>query len=230
MNHDEAVIARAASRYAQNKLSHAEREAFEEHFFDCKICSGRVSFEVKLLANIRQAMQAPFPEPQFVPSSAPELSSLQAGQAGIRKEWPKWLRLRPALAVSLAANLVLFAGIAYVLFERTHEVGGPQLRAAYFAPGPAHGADLVHPISAGEKYYLVRFIASAQKSQSYAYEVLDQAGDRELSGSLTTPPAEDDFLYLQIPVENLPAGVYTLSVRGVPGDEIVSWSRFQTSR
>ncbi len=229
MDHDEAVIARAASRYAQNQLSHAEREAFEEHFFDCKICSARVSFEVKLRANIRQAMQTPFPEPQFVPSSAPQLSSLQAGQAGIRKEWRQWLRLRPALAVSLAANLVLFAGMAYVLLERTHEVGGPQLRAAYFAPGPAHGADLVHQISAGEKYYLVRFVASAQKSQSYAYEVLDQAGDRKVSGSLTTPPAEDDFLYLQIPVENLPAGVYTLSVRGMPGDEIVSWSRFRTS-
>src|ERR1039458_8444900 len=61
-------------------------------------------------------------------------------------------------------------------------------------------------------------------------EVLDANGKRESSGSLQAPASGDGSLYLQIPLDRLPAGVHTLVVRGGSGGEIVSWSRFHTSR
>jgi len=136
----------------------------------------------------------------------------------------------PRRGVFIAANLVLAAGLGYALLSHTRQAARPRLIAAYFAPGPAKGAETVHPIAAGETIYQVRFDILGRKSPSYAYEILDGAGKPESSGSLKAPPSEDDSLNLQIPVENLPAGVHTLVVRGELNGEIVSWSKFSTAR
>src|ERR1035441_91851 len=104
MEHDEAIRSHAAERYAAHELSPAEQDAFEGHFFDCEECADEFLFELTFTANVRavsreqRAERHPAPEP---PSAT---------------FWEKWrdrLRLRPALAFSLAANFVLAAGVGY---------------------------------------------------------------------------------------------------------------------
>jgi hypothetical protein len=219
MEHDEAVNSQAAERYASHELSPADRTAFEEHFFDCLECADTVRFELAFAANVRAISR--------------EMRAQEQGlraRAGSWGKWLGWLRLRPVAAFSFAANLVLAAGLGYALLSHTHQAARPRLIAAYFAPGPAKGAETVHPIAAGETIYQVRFDILGRKNPSYAYEILDGAGNPESSGSLKAPPGEDDSLNLQIPVENLPAGVHTLVVRGQLSGEIVSWSKFSTAR
>jgi hypothetical protein len=221
MEHDEAVRFQAAERYVAHELSPAERDAFEEHFFDCQECADDVRFEMTFAANARavfreqRAERRPAPEPRAADS---------------RGSWLAWLRPRPALAFSFAANFALAAGLGYVLLTGTHELAVPQFAQLYYAPGPTHGAEDVHAILPGETFYQVRFPAPGAASQSYSYEVLGAAGRRESSGSLKAPASEDADLYLQLPVRSLPAGVHTLVVRGGSGGEIVSWSRFRISR
>jgi len=218
MEHDEAIRSQAAERYAAHELSPAEQDAFEEHFFDCRVCADDVRFELAFTANARAVFREQRAQQQPAPARA--------------RFWEKWrdgLRLRPAFALSFAANFVLAAGFGYVLLTGTHESAPPRFIQPYFAPGPAKGAGDVHAVPAGETWYEVRFPAASAASQSYSYEILDAAGKRESSRSLPAPAAGDGYLDLQVPVRSLPAGIHTLVVRA-PGGDIVSWSRFRTIR
>ena len=211
MEHDEAISSHAAERYVSHELPPAERAAFEEHFFDCQDCAEAIRFELTFAANVRTVAR----EQRTSPA------------AGFREKWRDWLRPRPVLALSFAANFVLAAGFGYVLLTATHEPAAPGFMQPYFAPGPAKGAGDVHAIPAGEAFYSVTFPTPNGTSQSYSYEILNAAGRRERSGSANAPAGGD--AYFQVPVRSLPEGIHTLVVRGT-GSEIVSWTRFHTSR
>jgi hypothetical protein len=221
MEHDEAIRSHAAERYLARELSPEDHAAFEEHFFDCPECAEEVRFEATFAANVRAVMREPARAAQPMPASP---------QPSLWMRWRDWWRLRPALAVSYAGNLVLAAGLAVVLLTGTRQADQPRFSQVYFAPGPAHGVEDVHSLAAGDTYYIVRFLAPNQKSPSYYYEILDAAGQRESSGSLPAPAGQEENLYLQIPVKGLPGGTHTLEVRaGQQGGEVVSRSRFKTS-
>lgn len=210
MEHNDAIRSHAAERYATHQLSPAERDAFEEHFFDCRLCADDVRFELTFDANLRAGSR----KQPAVPSTT---------------FWEKWrdrLRLRPALAFSITANFVLAAGFGYVLLT-THESAAPGFIQPYFAPGPTKGAADVHAIPAGEASYSVTFPGPYGVSQPFSYEILAAAGQRELSGSAKAPAGSD--AYFQVPLRSLPEGVHTLVLRG-PRGEIVSWSRFRIAR
>ena len=53
--HLAAVDSQAAERYILDELEPAERDAFEEHFFDCIQCSSDVRDEMKIAAGVRAA-------------------------------------------------------------------------------------------------------------------------------------------------------------------------------
>jgi anti-sigma factor RsiW len=217
MEHHEAIRSQAAERYVSHQLSPVEQEAFEEHFFDCSTCAEDVRFHLTFAASVRATSREERAE-------QPELEPPKASR------WSRWrdsLRRRPALAFSLAANLAMAAVLVSVLSTGARQAA--RLMAVYFAPGPTHGGEDVHTLSPGEAAYRVRFSAASGVSRRYSYEVLDAAGTREASDSLEAPADEED-LYLQIPIASLSAGVHTLVVRSGPGSEIVSWSKFRTSR
>jgi len=218
MDHQEAIGIKAAERYVAHELPPAEQEAFEEHFFDCQACADEVRFQLAFAANTRAALR----EQREMPAATAPPLPLPAPQ--------KWRILSPALALSLAGNLVLAAGLAGVLAGRGH-VAHAQLTAIYFAPGPVHGADDVHPVAAGQAGYGVRFLVPSPRPSAYFFEVLDSASKRELSGPLPVPASHGDDLSLQIPVEQLPNGIHTLEIHADgPDGAMVSRSRFQTSR
>lgn len=221
MEHEEAIRSHAAERYVAHDLSPADQDAFEEHFFDCQECAEEVRWELIFTANVRSVSREQRAEPQPAPVPHP---------AGPWEKWRAWLRPRPALAFSFAANFVLAAGLGFVLLTNIHEPVGPRFTQPYFAPGPTKGARDVHAIPRGETVYAVRFPAPGAAIPSYSYEILDAAGKPESSGRLKAPASEEGSMYLQVPLRRLPLGVHTLVVRGGPDGEIVSWSRFQTSR
>lgn len=53
MNHDDAIKTMAAERYILDELDRAERDAFEEHFFDCSVCADEVRDSAKFAAGVR---------------------------------------------------------------------------------------------------------------------------------------------------------------------------------
>jgi hypothetical protein len=218
MEHDEAIRSQAAERYVSHELSAPEREAFEEHFFQCQRCADEVRFELTFAANVRAVTR----EGRAAPAPAHPV-------AGSWEKWRVWLRPRSAMAFSFAVNFALVAGLGYALLTRAHPAARPGLIAAYFAPGPAHSAADVHALPAGQTFYAVLFAVPGSASQSFTYEILPASGPRESSGSLTASPAVKAISFcLQVPIGGLPAGIHTLIVRG-PGGETVSWSQFRSS-
>jgi hypothetical protein len=119
MEHDEATRSHAAERYVAHELSPAERDAFEEHFFDCRQCADDVRFELTFTANVRAVSRAQWAAPR----------------AGFWETWRDRLRLRPVLTFSVAANFVLAAGLGCVLLTATHDPAAPGFTQPYFCAG-----------------------------------------------------------------------------------------------
>jgi len=218
MDHQDAIRSRAAERYVARELSAEEENAFEEHFFDCPRCAEDVRFELTFAANTRAAAR-----------TLAEEAPLRLPKSGFFAGARAWLRLRPALAFSFAANLILAAALGYSLLRSAYHPAPARFISLYFAPGPTHGAGDVHIIPPGGTSYLVRFLAPAAKSTSYSYELLDADGRHESGASLSSPAGEDESLCFELPLAGLPAGIHTLVVRSGPNGDIVSWSKFRTS-
>jgi len=222
MDHDEAMRLHAVERYIAHQLSPDEERAFEEHFFECRQCAEDVNFETTFAANARAAIREPVLE--LRPEAGTRVPSLW-------ERWRLWLQPSPALAFSLAANFVLLAGAAYLALANRYAAVPATLGSDFFAPGPTHGAaDEIHDLPAGSAYYIIRFPGASPAVSSYSYQVLDAGGHMQSSGTLASPAGQDDSFFLQLPVQSLRPGVYTLVVRASSGGEIVSWSKFRTSR
>src|SRR3954464_13604973 len=54
MNHDEAMKSLAAERYILGELEAAERDAFEDHFFECNICADDGRDEATIADGVRK--------------------------------------------------------------------------------------------------------------------------------------------------------------------------------
>ncbi len=97
MDHDEAVRLQAAVKYVLGELPQAERDSFEEHYFDCRECGMDVKAAAAFVENGRQVLRA-------------EAVEVAAGRKAESKGgWLFWLR--PAFAAP--ALLVLLAVIGY---------------------------------------------------------------------------------------------------------------------
>jgi len=219
LEHEEAIESRAAERYVAHELPKAERDAFEDHFFDCPACADDVRWEQIFAANVRAYLRGA--------TVARRASGVPvAARAGWFDRLRQW---RPALPLAMSANFVLLAVIAGIYILPSHPPVPAQWTAdEYFAPGPTHAADAVRVLPAGSPVYQVHFPGIG--AATYSFEVIDSHGRRELSGSLAAPASQAINLHLTVSVGNLPSGVHTLLVQGMPGGEIVSRSRFQTSR
>ncbi len=211
MEHDEAVRSQAAERYTAHALSPGDRDAFEEHFFNCGDCAAEVRFELAFAANVRAVAQERRP----------------ARQPGLWEKWRSRLSSHPVLAFSFAGNLGLAAALLLVEFAapRAQQV---QFLQAFWAPAPTRGAG-VNELATGSQSYVVRFPGLGPAVPSYSYTVLDAAGKREIAGSLQPLPTKDDQL-LRLSLKSLPEGIHTLVVVAGPDGAIVSWSRFHNPR
>ena len=212
MDHEDAIRLQAAQQYVAGELPPDERDAFEEHFFECPECAEEVRWEQIFAANLRAVER----------ERAADLH-----QSSFRRFWNNWLVPRPVLAFSLAANFVLALGFVYV-FLTGRPGGGPQFIPSYYAPGPVRGEIRVLP--PGATTLAVHFPPPAQPVSSYSYELTDSAGKRESAGAAQPGGGQEGDLYLAIPLTACAPGDHTLVVRASPGGPIASQLQFRTSR
>ncbi|HKV23377.1 MAG TPA: hypothetical protein VJN93_02195 [Candidatus Acidoferrum sp.] len=95
MDHNEAVRLHAAEKYLLGELPKAQREEYEEHYFDCPSCAEELKATVTFMESGRQAVRERVPE---------AVGQKQVGPAG----WLAWFR--PAIAVPVFAALLLVIG------------------------------------------------------------------------------------------------------------------------
>lgn len=59
MEHSESLETNAAERYLLEEMSAGERDAFEEHYFDCSECAGDVKDGARMMAAGREILREP---------------------------------------------------------------------------------------------------------------------------------------------------------------------------
>jgi len=194
MNHEDAVKSMATERYTLDEMEHAERDAFEEHFFECSICADDVRDAEKFAAGVRTS-EGRLPVPMPLP--APH-----------RFHW-----------AALAASLLL-VGISYESFWMIPHMRASQgtpasLGEVIALESTSRGANeqVVKVVRADDAVALTFPIETDQPQAFYICEVRDAAGSTRASLSVPRAKASEPVLMVLRP-HTLASGPYKLVIRG----------------
>jgi hypothetical protein len=105
MGHEDAVQTQLVEKYLLGQLPAAEREGFEEHFFDCELCAEEVRVGILLMDNAAAEFAA---APAVAPLAQPHATPAPERK---RARWMDWFRFDwrepnfafPALALVLVS-------------------------------------------------------------------------------------------------------------------------------
>lgn len=206
MNHEEAIQSKAAEGYLLGELPESERDAFEEHFFDCRVCAETVREGATLFAAGREVVRD---EPSF---------------QRFRPTRSNWVRSWAGGAMASAAAVIV-AYQALVI---------PAIRTAQVAPRMevvTPGAFLTGVTRAGESDTIVRFekeesvaiyigeIPPEPAFPRYRIELRDAQGNAvEVSGASAKQVRNQEGDQVQLVLRPLPVGRYAVVVEGVRED------------
>lgn len=212
MNHSEAVQQMAAERYLLGELAPNERDAFEEHYFDCPECA------LDLRAGAAFVDEAKRQLPQLnAAQPAPKPARLETTHA--QRDWFAWLR--PAFAAPVFAALLAIVG-----YQNLATI--PHLRSAAAEPrlgpwmtlhlGTRGAAAMPVQVNRGEGFVLVLDVPPGTDYASYAFVLDNPEGKPFWTRTLT--PAPDQMgvqppLSLTIPGTGLQQGTYTVTISGI---------------
>jgi len=188
MNHEEAQASQAVERYTLDEMQIEERDAFEEHYFDCRVCSEGVRDGAKMMAAGRRVARETSNVVPFVP------------------RWKAWI---PAAA---AAALLMVNGILLTVGQRgtpPAATNAPVMQLAEtheaIMAGASRGAAI--RIEAGKPFLLPVDLDGYPR-----YEILLRDSARRTLGTVAVEQSQETVTLL---LRSLPAGSYVLVVEGV---------------
>jgi hypothetical protein len=217
--HQVAIEGNRADAYLLGELDDDEREAFEEHFFNCAGCAASIQSGLEALDDLREHV----PEPVPVPAPAGNVLRFEpTPKAGIRHSGTslKWA------AASIAASVVVvFAGYQSLVTvprliaqreaakKQTAAVTG--LFSGIFLTGEMRGNGETPHVPAGKPFSIILEIGNDSSYVSFHVEIRD--AEKKLYDQRSVPAAETvDMLTWVLPP--LPAGTYTAVIEGVRKD------------
>lgn len=205
MDHPEAARTGAVERYLLGELQGQDREAFEEHFFDCPECAGEVRMGAVFQANARAALRG---------------EGILAGrQPERRRPWFRWSFV-PAAAMAACAALALVVGYQNLVLlpqlrHSTAEGAAFTVLPAAPASGVRAAADLSFSRQAGEFSLFVPH-EWEEYYTAYTCELERRPGSKVLF-TARIENGTGDFAVL-VRTATLEAGKYVLNVYGVRAD------------
>lgn len=211
MNHNEATTSMAAERYLLNELTPEEREAFEQHVFDCPECA------LDLRAGSAFITEAKAQLPELVTQSP--VKAAQPAKPAKKSGWSSWLQ--PTFAVPVFAGL-----LAFIAYQNISVI--PGLETAARAPRIVHSTAMhigtrgsaPTAILADRTEGLALSIELPQSSaySSFVFALYDPNGKQVWTHSVSgsAPDSGDDGnVSLLIPGAGLREGSYILAISGV---------------
>ncbi len=199
MSHEEAITNQVAASYLLGDLSAAERDAFEEHYFDCRICAEDVRAGAAMFATGRE-----------VAANAEE----------VRRFRPlKW-----AASGAAAAALTMVVGYQSVIIPRVQSLAAPPvmevLQPKPLISGETRGEQTPEQevrFTGDERYVLYRDIPLEHPFPRYQFQLRTIAGK-----VLATSDVPLDLIgspdAVPMSLRPLPAGRYVLATLGVRKD------------
>ena len=180
MTHQDALDTLASERYLLNEMSDNDRNAFEEHFFDCQVCAD----DLRVGAAMLQGARAGFAGTTATSGRVFPMAAKRPVAS------PVWYR-SVALPWAMAATLAVVAGYQGFFVMPALRVGrdsGPMALAPVTLRPESRGAEpVVTPASAGGPVSLAIEIADAPQGGEVTYDITDANGRRIASGRAAAP-------------------------------------------
>lgn len=193
MNHSDAIESNAAEGYLLGDLSEAERDAFEEHYFDCRVCSDTIRAGAAMFAAGREVVKSPKPNVIQFPVKWFNAKLVAAALAVVvgMQSYAIYLLRRPLPLMAALEPDIFITG--------TMRAGESKPHLVQF-----HGSE-------GVKITVT--VPSDTVYASYRLDLRDASGK---SVSVTQMTIEGDELHFLL--RPLPAGRYELRIEGVQKD------------
>jgi hypothetical protein len=213
MNHQEAVELQAAVKYVLGELPPAERDSFEEHYFDC----GECALDVKAAAG--------FVDVGRVFLRTKRLEDAAAKGAGEQRGWFLWLR--PAFAVPAMLVLVAIIGYQNLITLPRMQAGGSASTAQVFSSfslvaantRSERGDEAVKvQVQKNETFALDFDFLPERHFDHYLCRVQDEAGRVVRQGGIPVEKEKQE-VHLLVPKGVERPGKYSVVIVGDPGEK-----------
>jgi hypothetical protein len=206
MTHTDALRLQAAEKYVLNELTEAERQEYEDHYFDCPACTEELKATVAFVDSSRQL----FREGAFEPEPVPVRTSVPTPRRG---GWLSWLQ--PAFAIPVFAALLLF-----IVYQNGVTI--PRLKQGAANTATANVAKYVELLAAGargngahvptisvgknEKFSL-HVDMPGNSEDGYLCQIQDQSGRVRQTIRVSSEEAKR-FVQVDVPGGTLEPGTY----------------------
>jgi hypothetical protein len=226
MEHQQAIGNLAVESYLLDQMTPQERDAFEEHYFECILCAEDIRAASKFIEDAREILrEGPAPQhattvrqatPAPYRDRAPDSSAGRTVRDDTQKDRWRWLAwLKPQFAAPALAALLVLVGIQALrtipnLKNQVEEASAPRLVASAFLR-PGTRGDPPRILVAPQSPLLLSLdlpgaLAGATPLQ-FVIESADGKEELRVDGEAPEPGLP---VNLMIPRMDLPAGLYTL--------------------
>jgi hypothetical protein len=203
MTHDEAKKSMAAEAYILDDLEAAERNAFEEHFFDCTDCTSDVLDAAKIADGIRTGNVVPF------------------------RHYSRWAAAAAAAAVAIGLAYNYVPQVATNWRHPSappHEVAHVNSGEQAIEIDTPRAAALPYRIDGTRPVAIYFGIEVANPKPPYRCELHDESGRVLWSKDVATKAEVEEAVRMPIPAGTLHTGEYKLGIRG--GDREIASKYF----
>jgi Putative zinc-finger len=211
MDHKEAIQDMAAERYLLDELTPEEREAFEQHVFDCPDCA----FDLRAGSAFITEARALLPE---LTAQSPLTVAKPIPAPPRKSRWSAWLQ--PAFAVPVFAAL-----LALIAYQNVSVI--PGLKRAAVEPRILHST-AIHIGTRGSGHTAVTAdrteglalsfeLPQSSAYSSYIFDLYDSHGKQVWTHAVTASTsgsADDAIVSFVIPGSGLLESSYTLEISG----------------
>jgi hypothetical protein len=214
MEHERAIKNLAVESYLLGEMSPAERESFEEHYFECAICAEDLRAAAQFMEDAKDIL-AERPVTLAIASSSPT-REVEARKPSAW-EWLGWLR--PQAAAAMIAALVVVIGVETLstipgLRRQVDEFETPRVVKSIVLRPVTRGDAATVRTNTGEPVVLVFDAPEAELSPGSPLRFTVKSADGrtvfELAGQAPNP---GERITLSVPRLNMAPGDYTLFVQ-----------------
>ena len=215
MDHERAVQNLAVECYLLGEMTPGEREAFEEHYFECAICAEDVRSASQFLEDMKGVLGAAR-RPAAVPMPSPEPRINRSHGWSQGWNWSAWLQ--PQYAAALVAVLGIVAAVETFstipgLRQQVSEISAPRPARSITLKPQTRGAATVVTVKPGESALLtLDGLDLPPAAASRLQFVVKSNEDRDVLSFSGEYPGADEPVVISFPKLDLPAGSYLLRV------------------
>jgi hypothetical protein len=211
MEHERAVQSLAVECYLLGEMTRGEREAFEEHYFECGVCAEDVRSASQFLDDMKGVLGT---GRRTLALPLPSREGRERRSHGWN--WVGWLQ--PQFAAALVAVLGIAAAVETFstipgLKRQVSEMSAPRpVRSTVLKP-QTRGASTVLAVKPGESAILtLDGLDLPPAAASRLQFVVKSNEDRDVLSFSGEYPGADEPVIISFPKIDLPAGSYVLLV------------------